>query len=252
MGVVVVSPDATRGGVKKYHGLPITPATAAVEAVAGGHAFLCFAHQQQVGLALSVCSSVALDNGAYPAWSSGKEITNWQPYYDWVASLMRHPAFDFAVIPDVIDGDEAANDALLAEWPHGKIVGAPVWHMHESIDRLRLMCEQWPRVCLGSSGEFATVGSKSWWARMSKALDAVVDEHGFPISKLHGLRMLNPKVFSKLPLSSADSTNIGRNVGIDKRWSTGAYPAPTKEARARLMRQRSDLYNGAQHWEVEL
>lgn len=59
--------------------------------------------------------------------------------------------------------------------------------------------------------------------------------------------MLNPKVFSKLPLSSADSTNIGRNIGIDNKWK-GTYLPPTKEARARLMRQRIESVYGAQRW----
>jgi hypothetical protein len=42
--------------------------------------------------------------------------------------------------------------------------------------------------------------------------------------RLHGLRMLNPEVFSRLPFASADSTNIGRNIGIDQAWR-GTTPA---------------------------
>lgn len=236
----------------QYHGLPITPATAAVEAVGNGHGFVSFLHQQQLGLALEVCQSIAVDNGAFSAWSKGNPITDWQPYYTWVGELKRHPAFDFAVIPDVIDGDEESNDKLVSEWPHEKHVGAPVWHMHESFERLVRLCRNWPRVCLGSSGEYATVGTPKWWVRMSMAMDRVCGNDGYPIAKLHGLRMLNPKVFTRLPLASADSTNIGRNVNIDSRWKTGAYPPPTKEARARVMRQRVEAFFGAQRWETEL
>lgn len=235
-----------------YHGLPITPGTAAVEVISAGHAFLSFLHQQQVGMALEISQSFALDNGAFSAWSSGKPINDWRPYYNWVADIKRHPGFDFAVIPDVIDGDEWQNDELLAEWPHGPFVGSPVWHMHESFDRLVNLCKSWHRVCVGSSGEYSTVGDVKWWKRMSSAMDHICDEHGFPIAKIHGLRMLNPKVFQDLPLSSADSTNIGRNIGIDKRWKTGAYPPPTKEGRARLMRWRIEHTNGAQYWDTEL
>ena len=83
-------------------------------------------------------------------------------------------------------------------------------------------------------------------------MDAVCGPDGYPICKLHGLRMLNPKVFTKLPFASADSTNIARNIGIDKRWKTGAYPPPTKESRARLMRQRIEHYQGAERWDSEL
>jgi hypothetical protein len=51
-----------------YHGLPITPATAAAKVMTGRHAFVSFAHQQQLDVALEVCQSFALDNGAFSAW----------------------------------------------------------------------------------------------------------------------------------------------------------------------------------------
>ncbi len=35
---------------------------------------------------------------------------------------------------------------------------------------------------------------------------------GRPRVKLHGLRMLDVEVFSRLPLASADSTNVARNI----------------------------------------
>lgn len=57
---------------------------------------------------------------------------------------------------------------------------------------------------------------------------------------------------STLPCTVADSTNIARNVGIDKRWKTGAYPPPTKEARARLMRTRIEHFQAAERWDSEL
>ena len=232
-----------------YVGLPVTPATAAVAAVSGGHAFVSFAHPQQLGIATQYCQSFAVDNGAFPAWVNNRPITDWQPYYVWVADLCRYPNFTFAVIPDVIDGDENANDALIREWPAAlKRHGAPVWHMHESIDRLVRLAAEWHTVCIGSSGEYASVGSKTWWLRMADAMDAVCDADGFPICKLHGLRMLDPAVFSRLPLSSADSTNIGRNVGIDKNW-TGSYQPPTKEARAAVMRMILESNHGAVRWD---
>lgn len=230
-----------------YHGLPITPGTACATAISAGHAFVSFAHPDQLGIAVEVCQSFALDNGAFSAWRSGKPIYDWAPFYEWAASARRCPGCDFAVIPDVIDGDEAANDALVEAWPHGAF-GAPVWHMHESIARFERLCLRWPRVCIGSSGEFAEVGAGAWWNRMAEALNAVCDEDGFPTSRLHGLRMLNPEVFSRLPLASADSTNIGRNVGIDKAWR-GTYTPPNKDVRAAVMRSRIESTNGAPRWE---
>jgi len=229
-----------------YHGLPITPETAAVAAVMAGHAFVSFRSPSQLPMAMAVCQSFAVDNGAFSAWISGSPITDWSGYYNWVSGIMRHPRFDFAVIPDVIDGSESENDALLNEWPHGSVLGAPVWHMHESLDRLSRLAGEYYRVCIGSSGEYAAIGTQGWLGRMYAAMDAVCID-GYPVCKLHGLRMLNPAIFQKYPLSSADSTNIGRNVGIDKSWG-GSYQPATKEARATVMRGRIESVNSACKW----
>jgi hypothetical protein len=225
-----------------YHGLPISPTTAAVKAVEAGHAFVSFLHADQLSTAIDVCQSFAIDNGAFSAWRSGSPIVDWRPFYEWAAQCRRLPSCDFSVIPDVIDGAEADNDALLSEWPLPKWFGAPVWHMHESFARLERLAADWPRVCLGSSGAYSAVGTLNWWKRIDGAMRVVCDADGFPLVKLHGLRMLNPKVFTQLPLSSADSTNIGRNVGIDKKWK-GTYTPPTKEMRAAVLRARIEAHN---------
>ena len=228
-----------------YHGLPITPGTAALAAISGGHAFVSFRYPDQLAIAVETAQSFAVDNGAFSAWKSGHPVTDWRPYYDWVYSIYRTPSFDWAVIPDVIDGDEKANDALLAEWPwHG--LGVPVWHMHESVDRLVRLAYEYSRIAIGSSGTFSVVGSPDWWRKMSQAMDAICSD-GQPVTKLHGLRMLNPKIFSKLPLSSADSTNIARNIGIDSAWR-GSYTPLSKDVRATVMRTRIESVNGAAKW----
>ena len=236
-----------------YHGLPITPASAAIAAVGGGHAFVSFRYPDQLGLVLECCQSFAVDNGAFSAWKSGEPVTDWSRYYEWVSELHRYPNFDFAVIPDVIDGNEADNDALIAEWPwkarHAH-VGAPVWHMHESIERLEYLAHEWPRICIGSSGQFATVGDGKWWSRMADAMNAVTDKQGLPVAKLHGLRMLNTDVFSRLPLSSADSTNIAQNVGIDSKWR-GTYTPASKDSKARVLRDRIESCQSLTFWEKQ-
>lgn len=233
-----------------YHGLPITPATAAVAAINGGHAFVSFRYPDQLTIALDCASSFAVDNGAFSAWKSGNPITDWNPYYEWVAHLHRLPNFDFAVIPDVIDGDEAANDALVDAWPwkdKNAWVGAPVWHLHESFERFERLSLAWPRVCLGSSGQYAHVGAKSWWDRMHEAMNRVCDREGRPACKLHGLRMLDPEIFTRFPFASADSTNIAQNIGIDSAWR-GTYTPPTKESRALLMRTRIESHQALTYW----
>ena len=230
-----------------YHGLPITPEVAAVAAVQGGHAFVSFAHPQQLGLAVDLCQSFAVDNGAFSAWRSGSPITDWKPYYEWVRNVSRFPAFDWAVVPDVIDGSEEANDAMLAEWPLPRNLAVPVWHLHESLDRLKRLANAWPRVALGSSGQWSTPATAAWWERTNAAMQVVCDADGLPRVKLHGLRMLNSCVTEHVPLSSADSCNIAMNIGIDSAWK-GAYQPIGKPARAAVMRQRIEASTTATRW----
>ncbi|WP_036018346.1 hypothetical protein [Paraburkholderia mimosarum] len=236
-----------------YHGLRITPETAAVRAIGGGHAFVSFRDVKQFTLVLDVCQSFAVDNGAYSAWRAGEPVGDWSPFYEWVGELHRYPSFDFAVIPDVINGTEAQNDALLDAWPwreRAPWIGAPVWHLHESLDRLERLAFSWPRVCLGSSGAYAKVGSALWWTRMAEAMNVVCDRDGRPLCKLHGLRMLNPDVFTRFPFASADSTNIGRTIGMDNAWG-GPYKPATKEARAQVLRERIEAYQSPVWWARE-
>lgn len=160
-----------------YHGTPITPEEAALAALRGGAAFVSYPNRQQLPLVVAVCKQFAIDNGAYPAWAAGTPVADWSPFYAWAEECRRIPSCDFAVIPDVIDGDEAANDALLAEWPLPHGFGAPVWHMHESLGRLAHLATRWPRICIGSSGEFATVGSQAWWGR--NVFSAIADTVAF-------------------------------------------------------------------------
>jgi hypothetical protein len=233
-----------------YHGLPIWPNTAAARAIGGGHAFVSFHRPEQLGLVLETASTFAVDNGAFSAWKSGEPITDWQLFYDWIQELHRYPSFDFAVIPDVIDGDEAANDALLDAWPWrvaAPHVGAPVWHLHESLERLERLALAWPRICLGSSGDYASIGTPDWWNRMAEAMDVVCDREGRPVCKLHGLRMLNPDVFTRFPFASADSTNIAQNVGIDQKWK-GTYLPVNKDARAMVLRERIEAQQSITFW----
>lgn len=225
-----------------YHGLPITPDTAAEVAIRAGHAFVSFAKPQQMGLAIAACQSFALDNGAFSAWRAGSPITDWQPYYAFCESAKRHPSCDFAVIPDVIDGTESENDNLAADFPFPRWFGAPVWHLHESLSRLKRLAERWPRVCLGSSGTFAQIGTPQWWRRMHEAMRVLCDDAGHPCCRLHGLRMLDPAIFTQFPFASADSTNIGRNIGVDQKWS-GPYAPPTKTSRVQILRARVESQN---------
>lgn len=229
-----------------YHGGPLTPATVAWKVWRARHAMVSFQAPSQIEIAAAVSQSFVLDNGAFSAWRAGEPIVDWAPYYGWAAKWLRHPGCDFAIIPDVIDGSEADNDVLIAQWPHGQR-GVPVWHLHESIDRLLCLAAHWPRVAMGSSGQYADIGTDLWWARMGEALSSLQDDDDFLPCKLHGLRMLNPKVVCRLPLSSGDSTNIAQNIGIDQAWK-GPYIPKSKETRGMVLAERIEETNSAPIW----
>lgn len=202
-----------------YHGGPITPLTVAHAVWKGRHAFVSFDRPEQVALAAEVCQSFALDNGAFSVWRRGATL-DIPGYVQFVKEWERHPAFDWALIPDVIEGDERDNDHMFTLYRQAGgdlLAGVPVWHMHESYERLARLCRQWPRVALGSSGQWAEVGTSAWWQRMGGALDFICDADGCPPAKLHGLRMLNPTVFSQIPLASADSTNVAQNHARERK-----------------------------------
>lgn len=230
-----------------YHGLPINPQTAAVKAIEHGHAFVSFADTSPLRMAITVCQSIAIDNGAYSAWRTGQPIKDWSKYYAWAEGCKKIPTCDFSIIPDTIDGTEEDNNALLTEWPLPRWFGVPVWHMHESLDRLERLASDWPRIAIGSSAEYSIIGTTRWWARIHSAMKVICDQDGRPMTRVHGLRMLNPKIFAKLPFSSADSTNIARNVGVDKAWH-GTYLPPSKEVRAMVMRSRIEAHNAPISW----
>ena len=178
--------------------------------LSGRHALIPFGRSEDIGTASEVCQSFVLDNGAFSAWRSGHPVKDWSGYYGFVEEWMKHPSFAWAIIPDVIDGTESDNDDLLTEWPFEEC-GVPVWHLHESTERLNRLSVAYPLIALGSSGEFADPGTRKWWERMGEAMEVVCDENGRPRTKLHGLRMLDPEIFQYLPLTSADSTNAAMN-----------------------------------------
>jgi hypothetical protein len=224
----------------------MTPELDAARILAGRHAMVSFAHPEQMELVADVCQSFALDNGAFSAWRAGKPIANWSQFYRFVNEWKDHPAFDFALIPDVIDGTERQNDDYISTWPCGTRYGCAIWHLHESLPKLERLCNYWPRVAFGSSGEYAQIGTQRWWERMALAMD-VACCGGKPITRLHGLRMLDPEVFSRFPFSSADSTNVARNIGIDCRWQ-GSYLPVNKAARGVVIADRIEAQQSAPRW----
>ncbi len=229
-----------------YHGLPITGEGTPVLAMQGKHCMVSFAHPSQLEIAAELCQSFALDNGAFSAWKQGKRI-DLGAFYEWAHLWARHPGCDWILAPDVIDGTEQQNDDLLLPYSDSPHLFVPVWHLHESVERLSTLIVNFPRVAIGSSGEYAQVGTAAWWNRMAQAMEVATDDDGRPFCKLHGLRMLDPTVFSHFPFSSADSTNVARNVGIDSAWK-GPYAPRSRSMRAQIMMERIEAHASACRW----
>ena len=188
-----------------YHGTPITPRSA-LATMAGRHFCVSFMASNDLNWCLQYGASVMLDNGAFSAWTRGITI-DWNSFYDWCEPHLRHP--HWAVLPDVIDGDEQANDNLLATNRLPKELVAPVWHLHERLDRLLKLADEWPRLCFGSSGEFAMPGNSSWVKRIDEAWDILAKSNRKPW--VHMLRAMREASQGGWPFASADSTNIARN-----------------------------------------
>lgn len=228
-----------------YHGADLNPAYDMVKIFPGRHAIVSYAYPEPIAVAAEICQSVILDNGAFTAWKNGTRH-DFDGYADWCRHWLRHPCVDWCIIPDKIDGTEQDNDWLIEKWTLPRAMSVPVWHLHESLDRLKRLME-FPRIALGSSGVYADPGSNDWWHRISEAMTVLCDQDGFPKVKLHGLRMLNPGIFSKLPLSSADSSMVARNVGMDGRWKTNIVPK-SKIIRAAILMERIERHASAAFW----
>jgi hypothetical protein len=229
-----------------YHGTPVGGTKAgAVEFLKGRHALVPFPRRDDLHVVAEMCQSFVFDNGAFTVWKQGGKL-DIPGYIKWCEEWRHHPGFDWALIPDVIDGTEAENDAMIRDWP-ADIRGVPVWHMHESVERLLHLAQDWEIVALGSSGQWSHPGSNAWWDRMTEVMDLLTaGRNGRPPCKLHGLRMLNPKIFSVLPLASADSTNASVNSGSKSRF--GMYVPPTSGQRASIIAERIESLNSAPRW----
>ena len=209
-----------------YHGTPITPASV-LEDLAGRHFCVSYASPRQVSTCHRIGQSVMLDNGAFTFWTK-KRQPDWPGYMVWAEEWLDFPT-TWAVIPDVIDGSEEENDALLETWALPK--GAPVWHLCESFNRLRALASEYERICFGSSGLFATVGTESWHRRVSEAFDVLADERG-RVPWVHMLRgmSLSGGIY---PFASVDSTDVARNhnrprntaKAMAERWDGMQCPA---------------------------
>lgn len=188
-----------------YHGTPITPRGTLYE-LRGKHFCVSYARPDDAEICAQIGQSVMYDNGAFSAYTQGREV-DWHGYFRWLEPRLGHP--HWAVIPDEIGGDVEAQRHLVRQWPYGPQLGAPVWHLHLSIDYLLELCDGWSRVCFGSSGDYWQVGSQAWERRVDEAFDALARRH----QRLPWIHMLRGLACAgkRWPFASADSTNLARN-----------------------------------------
>lgn len=192
-----------------YHGTPLTPRSELAK-MAGKHFCVSFANPQDADWCLAHGQSVMWDNGAFSAYTQGKEYSP-EAFAEWVEPRLGHP--HWAVIPDVIDGDWPAQKALMQAWPHPRELSAPVWHLALPIEWLIELADTFPKVCFGSSGAFWQVGSEAWERRVDEAFDALERRGLRPwVHMLRGLAMSG----DRWPFASADSVNVARNFKTAK------------------------------------
>ncbi len=188
-----------------FHGTPITPIEV-LYTLAGKCFCVSHARPEQVARVHEIGQVVMLDNGAFSKFTKNKP-TDWPAYYEWTDRWLDYPT-TWAVIPDVIDAGSQEQDALIREWPHGP-KGAPVWHSDEPISRLLRLLDEWPRVCIGSTGEHWQVLGDPWRARMDQAWNAIAGRH----QRTPTVHMLRGMQLSGMewPFASVDSTDVGQN-----------------------------------------
>lgn len=206
-----------------YHGTPFTGRENRAK-MAGKHFCVSYADPRDADWCMTHGQSVMWDNGAFTAFRQGKDFDP-LAFANWVEPYLGHP--HWAVVPDVIDGDERAQRELIAGWPHRRELSAPVWHLALSIDWLLELADQWPRICFGSSGAYWQVGSEVWERRADEAWNALERRGLRPWAHMmRGLSLCG----DRWPFASADSVNVALNFKGSK--SRGQAPVcPERMAR---------------------
>lgn len=227
-----------------YHGTPISGSlVAATRILSSRFAMVSFARPDQIGIVLQVSKGFALDSGAFSFWKRGEPV-DWDLYRSFVFDHYRHPGYQFSLIPDVIGGTEEENDKLLEEYPLPG--GIPVFHQGETMARLNRLVEHYPAVALASTETYIPSDSFDSW--MIDCMRLLCDEEGKPRCKIHGLRMLNIKIFEKYPLASADSTNVAQNCNNHSQW-TGSYKPVNTEVRGTVLIDRIESFQSPAIWQ---
>ena len=208
-------------------GLPLNPSHLLEQLK--GHSFcVSYGTRQKLGKQLTQAIRLVgdngvllVDNGAFSAHQSGVDTMSDESYLngfaDWANDILARCPVAVAVIPDVIGGTVEQNAQLIDDTicmfdDMDRLM--PIWHMHEPISFLVSLVERFGYIGIGSSGEYFTVGSKKWHARMTEAMAAVdatvaASEGCIVRPRIHLMR--GQKVGHLYDIDSTDSVNVAMN-----------------------------------------
>lgn len=199
-----------------YHGMPTgLDQHGEAKVFRGRHLMVSFATSNAGDLEryAGLGADVVLDNGAFSEWKRGLPL-DLEGFLRWAERAVELPSVAWFVAPDSITGGEEENDDMLYSVPrHLRPWAVPVWHLHESLHRLKRLCDEYPRVALGGSGEYSRPATASWWRRIAEAF-AVVPK----TTRIHGLRMASPEIVARCPFASVDSTTAGRHANLGAKY----------------------------------
>jgi hypothetical protein len=184
-------------------------------AVAGRAFCVSFFRPDNVEAVQAMSPNIQNDNGAFSFWMQARRAGSdpmeagrgdWHDYFAWLEPRIATPG-RWAVIPDRPAAPSQVNDGLLNDWPFGRHLGAPVWHMDGTVDRLARLCERYDRVCFGWIGDpkKEPVGCDAYLRRMDDVA-ALMGNHWHPIHMLRGVA-----VGGNYPFVSCDSTSLAQN-----------------------------------------
>lgn len=207
-------------------GLPLNPAPL-LDQLRGQSFCVSYYHRGRLGSQLQQAIDLVaddgillIDNGAFSAWQNGESLEwdHWERYAEWAHGILARCPQAVAVVPDVIGGTEQQNWELLNEFL-GMVDSdrcMPVWHMHESLGYLRHLASVGPYVAIGSSGQYAKVGTDKWHKRIRmamRALDRCTLRRGLMRPWIHMMRAQSE--MHRYAFDSCDSCNVAVN---HNRW----------------------------------
>lgn len=194
-------------------GTPLTPARH-IDELAGESFCLSYGSAARINSNLHLYLSnvaadgmVLVDNGAWSAYQKGVDMGAgyWAEYEKWAKQILDDCPQAVAVVPDSITGDAAENVRLAEASTLPRDRAMVVWHMHEPLELLKRWASEYRYVAIGSSGEYAKVGTKKWHGRIAEAFKALGAER----PHIHMMRAQS--MHHLYDFDSSDSSNVAVN-----------------------------------------